>query len=135
MKKLLILLFVSVLAISCKDDDESIEYSEALGYLTNLTSVEYGVLGKWKAVNKEVYYEYKPGGVTCRIDAPDYEHPMCGKYEVFKKDGVFYLREYRTNDFEGTDAYQNFKIVKLDKGYLYLIWGENDEYRHTRVIE
>ncbi|MDR1198818.1 MAG: hypothetical protein LBK94_07390 [Prevotellaceae bacterium] len=56
MKKLLLLLCTAAL-IACSKDDDNIQYDNTKGYLTNLESVKFGIVGTW-AVDEDYEYPY-----------------------------------------------------------------------------
>ncbi|MDR2065476.1 MAG: hypothetical protein LBP85_07210 [Prevotellaceae bacterium] len=99
MKKILLLLSITLFAACGKDDVEAVQYSEEKGYLTTLESVKYGIVGTWR-----VYYnnENCQGYSQLVFDKNKYinsydmtcmpsSSPVSGIYEIYEENGKFYI--------------------------------------------
>ena len=124
MKKLLLLLLISPLFLACSDDDEEqVEYSETVGYLTNLTSVEYALFN--------TLWAHPSTGELLKFDrmgffVVGYTSVMVeGYFELLRDGDAYFLRVFAADDEERTGSYVEYTITLLDKVQLH--FSSSDE--------
>ncbi|MDR1197659.1 MAG: hypothetical protein LBK94_01420 [Prevotellaceae bacterium] len=117
MKKILLLL-CTVAIMACSKDDDNIQYDNTIGYLTNLESVKFGIVGRWIWENDGVeypasFYEFfKNGDVTAS--------GLLGgsiRYEIYEKDGGYWITLHSIFEDKGVLP-SNDRIEILNKTYL-----------------
>ena len=112
MKKLLLILTSAMLLISsCSSDDNNngITYDEIKGYLTNIESVKYGLIGTWEDPEQFQYndmYEVTFDETTMYTILTDDEgetfDEWTGPYSVILENGKFYVEiEFEDEDEHG----------------------------------
>ncbi|MDR1348355.1 MAG: hypothetical protein LBJ63_08040 [Prevotellaceae bacterium] len=128
MKKILLLL-CTVALIACSKDDENIQYDNEKGYLTNLESVKFGIVGTWKFalsfcndcylahefnINNEhiKHQHFLPSDSDVYFDEYRYY-----SYKIEEEDGSFFVISTPLNsDYWG----ERQKILILNKTYIHL---------------
>ena len=99
MKRLILLFIMSTIIASCdKDSDNTVRYDEEKGYLTNIESVKFGIVGRWHSVNapypRVIAVNYSEDGQQCAGDESDEELTSCVNYKILQIDGKFIIRYY-----------------------------------------
>ena len=115
MKKILLLLALSLFLVSCGNDDDK----EEKGYLTSIESVKQGIVGVWKPYNAIYYYGYYSGGKRCNGHSPEELTVGCSKYEIIKDGNKYIMRGYSSGDLDGSSgSYLEAEITLLNENSL-----------------
>ena len=83
---------------------ENIQYCEEKGYLTNLASARFGIVGSWAYPDVVGHTEYGENGRVCFLFEPE---GFCDNYEITQSGGKFILI------YKSEDGYSTSTHIKL----------------------
>ena len=131
MKKILVLLILTMFLVSCGgNDDDNVEK----GYLVSLENVKKGIIGVWRTtVGGEYYREYSSNGIRCVGFSPNELNGGCSKYEILQQGGVYVMRSYGLGDLEGTGSYVDRTIKVLNNEEFIYIEDSVTDVRFLRM--